>query len=125
MARVQNVAKLEKKFAALRQQQEKIAAAQRSVRQQMEEARMVTLDKMIKKTGFPKDKPTILIGALLEAKEKLEGEESISTINGYMQRYRVFASENPELASKLAEQEEEPAQGDVTRDGAEEGKSEL
>ena len=109
MARVQNVAKLEKKFAALRQQQEKIAAAQRSVRQQMEEARMVTLDKMIKKTGFPKDKPTILIGALLEAKEKLEGEESISTINGYMQRYRVFASENPELASKLAEQEEEPA----------------
>ena len=124
MARVQNVAKLETKFAALRQQQEKIVAAQRSVRQQMEEARMVTLDKMIKKTGFPKDKPTILIGALLEAKEKLEGEDSISTINGYMQRYRVFASENPELASKLAEQEE-PAQEDVTKDGAEEAESEL
>lgn len=73
MARVQNVAKLEKKFAALRQQQEKIAAAQRSVRQQMEEARMVTLDKMIKKTGFPKDKPTILIGALVGSQREVGG----------------------------------------------------
>ena len=100
--------RLEKKFTTLRQQQEAMQLQMTKVRKDIEAERMARIVYLIKKTGFPADKPAILIGAILSAKEKLESTACVEEINRYIDLYNVFAGNHPgiEQAAEQAMQEE-------------------
>ena len=100
--------RLEKKFTTLRQQQEAMQLQMKKVRKDIEAERMARIVYLIKKTGFPADKPAILIGAILSAKEKLESTACVEEINRYIDLYNVFAGNHPgiEQAAEQSSQEE-------------------
>ena len=100
--------RLEKKFTTLRQQQEAMQLQMKKVRKDIEAERMARIVYLIKKTGFPADKPAILIGAILSAKEKLESTACVEELNRYIDLYNVFAGNHPgiEQAAEQAMQEE-------------------
>ena len=122
MAGSRTLTRLEKKFLVLRQRQE---AMQARYKAQLKETQRAIVDKRnelivqtIRRMDFPTDKPVILIGALLEAKQRLEGPEKAALIDRYIALYNEFAAAYPNLVA-FAEEAEEPA-GEET-----EGKEEM
>ena len=98
MAGTKNLHRLEKKFSFLQQKQEqtmaKIRQEMKRTKKEIEAQRLDFIAQTIKKTGFPIDKTVLLIGAVLDAKDKIEGTESISVINRYIELYNDFAAKH-------------------------------
>ena len=96
MAGTKTLHRLEKKFSFLQQKQAqtiaKIRQEMKRTKKEIEAQRLYFIAQTIKKTGFPIDKTVLLIGAVLDAKEKIEGTESISIINRYIELYNDFAA---------------------------------
>lgn len=123
MAGTKAIHRLEKKFSFLQQKQEETMAKIRQeikrTKKEIEAQRLDFVAQTIKKTGFPIDKTVILIGAVLDAKDKIEGTESTSAINHYIELYNDFAAkhgiqefeenaeENPEGIDEIDEQSTE------------------
>ena len=109
MAGTKNLHRLEKKFSFLQQKQEqtmaKIRQEMKRTKKEIEVQRLDFIAQTIKKTGFPIDKTVLLIGAVLDAKEKIEGTESTSVINRYIELYNDFATKHG--IQELEEAEEE------------------
>ena len=91
----------------------------KKVRKDIEAERVARIVYLIKKTGFPADKPAILIGAILSAKEKLESTACVEEINRYIDLYNVFAGNHPGI-EQTAEQamQEEPQDPDREKETA-------
>jgi len=116
MAGRKTIHRLEQKFSVLQQKQEqtmaKIRQEMKRTKKEIEAQRLDFLAQTIKKTGFPIDKTVLLIGAVLDGKEKIEGSESTDAINRYIELYNDFAAkqgiqefeeaaeENPEAIDK-------------------------
>ena len=98
MAGTKTLHRLEKKFSFLQQKQEETMAKMRQemrrTKKEIEVQRLDFIAQTIKKTGFPIDKTVILIGAVLDAKEKIEGMESTAAINRYISLYNDFAAKH-------------------------------
>ena len=98
MAGTKTLHRLEKKFSFLQQKQEetmaKIRQEMKRTKKEIEAQRLDFIAQTIKKTGFPIDKTVLLIGAVLDAKDKIEGTESISSINRYIELYNDFAAKH-------------------------------
>ena len=98
MAGTKTLHRLEKKFSFLQQKQEqtmaKIRQEMKRTKKEIETQRLDFIAQTIKKTGFPIDKTVLLIGAVLDAKEKIEGAESTSVINRYIELYNDFATKH-------------------------------
>ncbi|MBP2656995.1 MAG: hypothetical protein H6Q69_27 [Firmicutes bacterium] len=98
MAGTKTLHRLEKKFSFLQQKQEetmaKIRQEMKRTKKEIEVQRLDFIAQTIKKTGFPIDKTVILIGAVLDAKEKIEGMESTAAINRYITLYNDFAAKH-------------------------------
>ena len=96
MAGTKTIHRLEKKFSFLQQKQEetmaKIRQEMKRTKKEIEVQRLDFIAQTIKKTGFPIDKTVLLIGAVLDAKGKIEGSESTATINRYISLYNDFAA---------------------------------
>lgn len=103
------LSRLQKKFTTLREKQERMQQEQKEIKKRIEAERMSQLARMIKKTGFPTDKPAILIGAILAAKEKIDGDASVAAINRYIDLYNQFAVAHPGI--EVAEEEEDEDEG--------------
>ena len=111
MAGTKTLHRLEKKFSFLQQKQEqtmaKIRQEMKRTKKEIETQRLDFIAQTIKKTGFPIDKTVLLIGAVLDAKEKIEGTESTSTINHYIELYNDFATNHGiQEFEKTAEEED-------------------
>ena len=116
MAGSRTLTRLEKKFLVLRQRQE---AMQARYKAQLKETQRAIVDKRnelivqtIRRMDFPTDKPVILIGVLLEAKQRLEGPEKAAIIDRYIALYNEFAAAYPNLVA-FAEEAEEPAEEEM------------
>lgn len=98
MAGAKTLHRLEKKFSFLQQKQEQTMAKIRQeikrTKKEIEAQRLDFIAQTIKKTGFPIDKTVLLIGAVLDAKEKIDGSESTSAINHYIELYNDFAAKH-------------------------------
>ena len=98
MAGAKTLHRLEKKFSFLQQKQEQTMAKIRQeikrTKKEIEAQRLDFIAQTIKKTGFPTDKTVLLIGAVLDAKEKIDGSESTSAINHYIELYNDFAAKH-------------------------------
>lgn len=98
MAGTKTLHRLEKKFSFLQQKQEetmaKIRQEMKRTKKEIEVQRLDFIAQTIKKTGFPVDKTVLLIGAILDAKEKIEGSESTVAINHYIELYNDFAAKH-------------------------------
>ncbi|MDU2065305.1 MAG: hypothetical protein E6713_10750 [Sporomusaceae bacterium] len=98
MAGTKTLHRLEKKFSFLQQKQEqtmaKIRQEMKRTKKEIEAQRLDFIAQTIKKTGFPIDKTVLLIGAVLDAKDKIEGTESTSAINRYIELYNDFATKH-------------------------------
>ena len=98
MAGTKAIHRLEKKFSFLQQKQEetmaKIRQEMKRTKKEIEAQRLDFVAQTIKKTGFPMDKTVLLIGAVLDAKDKIEGTESTSAINRYIELYNGFATKH-------------------------------
>ena len=98
MAGTKTLHRLEKKFSFLQQKQEetmaKIRQEMKRTKKEIEVQRLDFIAQTIKKTGFPIDKTVLLIGAVLDAKEKIEGMESTVAINRYIVLYNDFAAKH-------------------------------
>ena len=98
MAGTKTLHRLEKKFSFLQQKQEqtmaKIRQEMKRTKKEIEAQRLDFIAQTIKKTGFPIDKTVLLIGAVLDAKDKIEGTESTSAINHYIELYNDFAAKH-------------------------------
>ena len=96
MAGTKTLHRLEKKFSFLQQKQEetmaKIRQEMKRTKKEIEVQRLDFIVQTIKKTGFPIDKTVLLVGAVLDAKEKIEGSESTAMINRYIALYNDFAA---------------------------------
>ena len=96
MAGTKTIHRLEKKFSFLQQKQEetiaKIRQEMKRTKKEIEVQRLDFIAQTIKKTGFPIDKTVLLVGAVLDAKEKIEGSESTAMINRYIALYNDFAA---------------------------------
>ncbi len=120
MAGRKTIHRLEKKFSILQQKQEqtmaKIRQEMRRTKKEIEAQRLEFIAQTIKKTGFPIDKTVLLIGAVLDAKGKMEGAESTVTINRYIELYNEFAARQgiEELEEAAEENDIEPSAEPVT-----------
>jgi len=98
MAGTKTLHRLEKKFSFLQQKQEqtmaKIRQEMKRTKKEIEAQRLDFIAQTIKKTGFPIDKTVLLVGAVLDAKEKIEGTESTTAINRYIELYNDFAAKH-------------------------------
>lgn len=98
MAGTKTLHRLEKKFSFLQQKQEqtmaKIRQEMKRTKKEIEAKRLDFIAQTIKETGFPIDKTVLLIGAVLDAKGKIEGSESTSAINRYIELYNEFAEKH-------------------------------
>ena len=98
MAGTKTLHRLEKKFSFLQQKQEqtmaKIRQEMKRTKKEIEAQRLDFIAQTIKKTGFRIDKTVLLIGAVLDAKDKIEGTESTSAINRYIELYNDFATKH-------------------------------
>ena len=98
MAGTKTLHRLEKKFSFLQQKQEetmaKIRQEMKRTKKEIEVQRLDFIAQTIKKTGFPMDKAVLLIGAVLDAKDKIESTESTSAINHYIELYNDFAAKH-------------------------------
>lgn len=111
MAGTKTIHRLEKKFSFLQQKQEetmaKIRQEMKRTKKEIEAQRLDFIAQTIKKTGFPIDKTVLLIGAVLDAKEKIEGSESTTVINRYIELYNDFAAKQGiQEFEETAEEEE-------------------
>lgn len=92
------LSRLEKKFYATQKKQEEALARMRQekneIKKAMESERFAFIIRTIKQTGFPIDKPAILIGAILAAKEKLDSTDSAVEIDHYIELYTAFAEKH-------------------------------
>ena len=111
MAGTKTIHRLEKKFSFLQQKQEetiaKIRQEMKRTKKEIEAQRLDFIAQTIKKTGFPIDKTVLLIGAVLDAKEKMEGTESAATINRYIALYNDFAAKHGIQEFEESAEEEE------------------
>ncbi len=111
MAGTKTIHRLEKKFSFLQQKQEetiaKIRQEMKRTKKEIEVQRLDFIAQTIKKTGFPIDKTVLLIGAVLDAKEKMEGTESAATINRYIALYNDFAAKHGIQEFEESAEEEE------------------
>ena len=111
MAGTKTLHRLEKKFSFLQQKQEetmaKIRQEMKRTKKEIEAQRLDFIAQTIKKTGFPIDKTVLLIGAVLDAKEKMEGTESAATINRYIALYNDFAAKHGIQEFEESAEEEE------------------
>ena len=96
----------------------KIRQEMKRTKKEIEAQRLDFIAQTIKKTGFPIDKTVLLIGAVLDAKEKIEGTESTSTINHYIELYNDFAT-NHGIQEFEETAEEEGSMEDVNEQIAE------
>ena len=98
MAGTKTLHRLEKKFSFLQQKQEETMAKMRQemrrTKKEIEVQRLDFIAQTIRKTGFPIDKIVLLIGAVLDAKDKIESTESTSAINHYIELYNDFAAKH-------------------------------
>ena len=96
MAGAKTIHRLEKKFSVLQQRQEetmaKIRQEMKRTKKEIEAQRLDFIAQTIKRTGFPIDKIVLLVGAVLDAKEKMEGSDRTATINRYIELYNNFAA---------------------------------
>ena len=77
----------------------------------------------IRKTGFPIDKTVLLIGAVLDAKGKLEGAESTVTINRYIELYNEFAArQGIEEFEEAAEESDVVVSADLSNEASNDGR---
>ncbi|WP_196591946.1 hypothetical protein [Pectinatus frisingensis] len=110
MAGTKAIHRLEKKFSFLQQKQEqtmaKIRQEMKRTKREIEAQRLDFIAQTIKKTGFPIDKTVLLIGAVLDAKEKIEGSESTAAINRYIELYNDFAAKQGIQTLEEAAEEE-------------------
>lgn len=120
MAGSRTLTRLEKKFLVLRQRQE---AMQARYKAQLKETQRAIADKRdelivqtIRRMDFPTDKPVILIGALLEAKQRLEGPERAALIDRYIALYNEFAAAYPNLVTFAEEDKPEEVEQE-TKEG--------
>lgn len=115
MAGTKTLHRLEKKFSFLQQKQEetmaKIRQEMKRTKKEIEVQRLDFIAQTIKKTGFPVDKTVLLIGAVLDAKEKMEGSESTAAINRYIELYNDFAAKH-----RIQEFEENTDEEESTED---------
>ena len=72
----------------------KIRQEMKRTKKEIEAKRLDFIAQTIKETGFPIDKTVLLIGAVLDAKGKIEGSESTSAINRYIELYNEFAEKH-------------------------------
>ena len=111
MAGTKTLHRLEKKFSFLQQKQEqtmaKIRQEMKRTKKEIEAQRLDFIAQTIKKTGFPIDKTVLLIGAVLDAKDKIDGTESISVINRYIELYNDFAAKHGIQEFEESAEEEE------------------
>lgn len=99
MAGSKSLTRLENKFLVLRQRQEQMQAKFKEeikkTQRAIEGKRSEFIIQTIRRIDFPLDKPVILIGAILDAKQKLDGADKASTINRYIELYNDFAAKHP------------------------------
>lgn len=119
MSGAKTIHRLEKKFSVLQQRQEetmaKIRQEMKRTKKEIEAQRLDFIAQTIKRTGFPIDKIVLLIGAVLDAKEKIEGSESTATINHYIELYNSFAAKQgiEEFEDAAGEESIEPTNEQV------------
>ncbi len=85
----------------------KIRQEMKRTKKEIEAQRLDFIAQTIKKTGFPIDKTVLLIGAVLDAKEKIEGTENTVAINRYIDLYNDFSAKHGiQEFGETAEEEE-------------------
>ncbi len=108
MAGSKTLTRLENKFLVLRKRQEEMQAKFRKEIKETQRAiaskRSEFLLQAIRRTEFPMEKPVIVIGALLDAKQKLDSPQKSDLINRYIRLYNEFAAKYPDFA--LPDEEE-------------------
>lgn len=107
MAGSRSLTRLEHKFMVLRQRQEamqsKFKEEIRKTQKAIEGKRSEFIMQSIHRIDFPLDKPVLLIGALLDAKERMDGSQKADTINRYIKLYNEFAAKHPNLLASSEE----------------------
>lgn len=89
--------RLEQKFDVLLEKQSKMQARLKAAREAIRAERNEIMIQNIRRMGFPIENPVLLIGALLEAKEKLDGPERAQCIDTYIALYNDYAKAYPNL----------------------------
>lgn len=95
---------LKSKWNALKRKQEEIHLAIKKTQIDLQKERLLSLEKILQKTEFPMHKTSLLIGAILSAKEKINAGD-IETINTYIEHYIAFSKEHPVICNLLEEEE--------------------
>ena len=117
MSGTKRLSRLERKFDVLLEKQNQMQARLRAAKEAIREERNEIVLQNIRRMGFPIENPVLLIGALLEAKEKLESSERARCIDNYIVLYNDYAKAYPNLepclgAESLEAEEEEAPHGD-------------
>lgn len=116
MAGSKSLTRLENKFLVLRQRQEQMQARFKEeikkTQRAIEGKRGEFILQTIRRINFPLDKPVVLIGAILDAKQKLEGAGKADIINRYIRLYNDFAATHPNF--EPFSEEETDAEGHGT-----------
>ena len=91
------LSRLEQKFDVLIEKQNKMQARLKAAREAIREELNEIVLQNIRRMGFPIEDPVLLIGALLEAKKKLDGPERVRCIDTYIALYNDYARAYPNL----------------------------
>lgn len=73
---------------------ERMRKEKKLAQQKLEAERISFLIRAIKQTNFPTENSAVLIGAILAAKETLDGPQRVETVNHYIELYTDFAKRN-------------------------------
>ena len=115
MAGSKTLTRLENKFLTLRKRQEEMQARFKKeikeTKRELANKRSEFILRAIRRTEFPLDKPVILIGALLDVKQKLDTPQKSDLINRYIRLYNEFAVKYPDFA--LPDEEDDNAGSDA------------
>lgn len=111
---------MQKKWANLRKKQEALQAEMKRMKRGIEVQRTIDIGRIIKQTGFPVENMAIFIGALLHAKEHIDGGDQ-TAIDHYIAAYTRFCAAHPDTGFEelvaSAEQDEVPEAQPSDSDG--------
>lgn len=89
--------RLEQNLDLLPEKNNRMQARLKAAKQAIREERNDIVLQNIRRMGFPIEQPVLLIGALLDAKGKLDGPERGRCIDHYIELYNDYAKAYPNL----------------------------
>ncbi|EHR31885.1 hypothetical protein GXM21_12665 (plasmid) [Megamonas funiformis] len=97
---IQKLTKMERKYRILQEEQnailKRMQEEKRNAKKRLESERYNYIIQVVKRLKLPIDNPTIIIGALVEAK-KIITENNTAKINEYIEKYSLFIKETEQI----------------------------